>query len=233
MEPHANSPDSELPASDAEEVDTDHLAPLARFQFAADAGFFADELKNQHSITATVKLEENFEASAGQWSVGYVLAVPVDQADEATPRLRQLIKESQSDDYGGLAEELDRPATPPVETDEDGDSTFRPDAPDTGSGFHIPGWIILLVISCGAVVLFKSRPENPPVPVSQDAPAQLTDEQLFLRELFSTSPEPWVRETADGGRQEISFDESTGTMRIREDTDGDDSFEIDRRVQLE
>ena len=229
MEPHANSPDSELPASDAEGVDTDHLAPLARFQFAADAGFFADELKNQHSIKATVKLEENFEASAGQWSVGYVLAVPVEQVDEATPRLRQLIEESRSDDYGGLG----RPAVPPVETDEDEDSTFRPDAPDTGSGFHIPGWVILLVISCGAVVLFKSRPEKNPAPVPQDAPAQLTDEQLFFRELFSTSPEPWIRETGDGGRQEISFEERTGTMRIREDTDGDGSFEIDRRVRLE
>jgi|GEM_PF-2659332 hypothetical protein len=233
MEPHANSPDSELPASDAEEVDTDHLAPLARFQFAADAGFFADELKNQHSIKATVKLEENFEASAGQWSVTYVLAVPVEQADEAIPRLRQLIEDSQPNEFGGPGIADDRPAAPPIEADEDGDSTFRPDAPETGSGFHIPGWVLLLVISCGAVYLFRSRPEKDPAPAPQAASESLTDEQLFFRELLSNSPEPWVRQTEDGGRQEISFEESTGTMRIREDTDGDGSFEIDRRVQLE
>ncbi len=235
MEPHANSPDSDLSASraDTDEVNTEHLAPLARFQFAADAGFFAEELKIRHSIPATVKLEENFEAVVGQWSVTYVLAVPVEQADEARPRLRQVIEESQSGNDAGVAAGLDRAPEPNVETNEDGESTFRLDAPDTGAGFHIPGWVILLVISCGAVFLSRSPPDKNPEPLPQDAPARLTDEQLFFRELFSASSEPWIRKTADGGRQEISFDQSAGTIRIREDTDGDGSFEIDRRVPLE
>jgi len=235
MEPHANSSDSDLTDAnvDGEEVDTDHLAPLARFQFAADAGFFAEELKTQHSIAATVKLEEDFEASAGQWSVAFILAVPVEQADEAIPRLRQLIEESQTGDYEGVADELNRPSAPAGETDDDSESTFRLDATSTGSGFRIPGWVLLLVVSCGAVILFKSRPEEVPQAAPQEAPARLTDEQLFFRQLFSTSSEPWVRETGDGGRQVISFDESSETMRVREDTDGDGSFEIDRRIRLE
>lgn len=207
------------------------FAALARFRFAADAGYFADELQGQFRIPATVRLEESFDTVTAQAVVAFVLSVPVKQTDEAIPRLRELIEAAQTGEYDGVPGGLDGPVAPVPATatlvDADSEASVTVTA-----GPRFPSWMFLVLVCAGAVILIQSR-QNELVPeAAVDAEAPLTKEQLFLRELLATSPEPWVRETRDGGRQEISLDESTGTVRIRGDSDGDGRFEVDRRIRL-
>lgn len=239
MEPHTNSAGNnseddsqEFAAPDAEGgTDGVHLAPLARFRSAADAGFFADEMLSRWSISATVTLEESFEATNGQWVVSYVLGVPFDQADEATPRLRQLIEDAQKQDLENEPGSLDHPEPEMTADPDEPDAEFQIEPQRIGSGFGVPSWMLLLLACAGAIILIQARQgANPP----ELAPAdQLTDDEAFLHQMLAVSPEPWVRETKSGGRQEISLDSRSNTMRIREDADGDGAFEIDRRIRIE
>ena len=228
-----DSPDGEAVA----ETEAPVLGPqaaLARFRFAADAGYFADELQARFSIRATVQLEENFDATTGQSLVAFVLAVSPELADEAIPRLRQLIETAQVGEYDGLPGGLDGPAAPVSTPSGTDDETFDTEPVAARSSSGVPSWLFLMVVCIGAASLLATqRPQAPAAGPADNAAAEPTDEQVFLRELLAASPEPWVRESPDGGRQEVSLDKSTGSMRLREDGDGDGVYEIDRRIRLE
>lgn len=223
--------------ADTEAPELGPQAALARFRFAADAGYFADELQAQFGITANVQLEENSDPTTGQSLVAFILSVTPELADETIPKLQQLIEAAQAGEYDGMPGGLDAPAAPvsaAAPSNATGDETFQV-GDDTGTPRpRIPSWLFLLVVCAGAVALMISmKQQQQGQAAAEDQAAPLTDEQVFLGEMLAVSAEPWARTTPDGGRQEVSLDESTGTMRYREDTDGDGSFEIDRRIRLE
>ena len=58
-------------------------APIARFLNAAEAGYFAHELKLMRNIPVTLRAEDDFDAVSGNWSTGFVLAVPEVWAERA------------------------------------------------------------------------------------------------------------------------------------------------------
>lgn len=227
-----DSPDGEAVA----ETEAPVLGPqaaLARFRFAADAGYFADELQAQFSIRTTVQLEENFDATTGQSLVAFVLAVSPELADEAIPKLRQLIETAQTGEYDGLPGGLDGPAAPVSAVSATDGETFEAQPVAVRPSARVPSWLFLLIVCAGAVALLATQRQQAPAEgPAEDAAAELTDEQVFLRELIAASPEPWVRESPDGRRQEVSLDKSTGSIRLREDGDGDGVYEIDRRIPL-
>ena len=236
MNDSCNSCGSEDNADAVAETEAPDLGPqaaLAGFGSAADAGYFADELQAQFGITANVSLQESYEATTGQSVMAYVLSVSPELADETLPKLRQLVEAAQAGDYEELAGEDSAPAVQDHAAAVQEDETFRvePEVGATRGG--VPSWLFLLVVCAGAAALVISIKQQQGAVAEEEQAAPLTDEQVFLRELLSASPEPWVRDTPDGGRQEVSLDESTATMRFREDTDGDGSFEIDRRIRLQ
>jgi hypothetical protein len=73
--------------------------PIARFLNAAEAGYFAHELKLSRNIPVTLRAEEDFDAVSGHWSTGFVLSVPQAWAENAAMTLQELVRQTDSEDY--------------------------------------------------------------------------------------------------------------------------------------
>ena len=69
------------------------LTAIARFNNAAEAGYFAHEMHTEAGITARVMTEDDFDAVGGVWSTRFLLVVPRDQAGPALAVLRHQLEE--------------------------------------------------------------------------------------------------------------------------------------------
>src|SRR3972149_10277819 len=75
--------DRAIPVHDVNSHDTAPLVRIARFQSAAEAGYFADALRRAEKVPAEVAVDEEREAMHGSWSVRFTLLVPEPWAEFA------------------------------------------------------------------------------------------------------------------------------------------------------
>ncbi|HUG92460.1 MAG TPA: hypothetical protein VML55_16595 [Planctomycetaceae bacterium] len=80
------------------DVDESDLTPVARFLNAAEAGYFAHELRFAERLPVLISAEESFDAVAGYWTTRFLLCVPQAVALRAAEALERLVAESESDD---------------------------------------------------------------------------------------------------------------------------------------
>lgn len=198
------------------------FVPLARFQNSAEAGYFAHELTHRHGMAARVTAEENFDAIRGFWATRFVLSVPEEIADTATARLNDLIAESEADEGGETAvsswrrpaEETALPDETPFENLEEGGVNWVP---------------IVLTLAAGSAVFWGVRELNEADPQEVAAPVQQRAPHLW--DELSRFSGPWYQRIEGGlGLRILRFDRQRGVAVIREDRDGDGTFE--RKMEL-
>ncbi len=87
------------------EADHRRYVPIARFAFAAEAGYFENELVSHLDITTRVLEQPQFDSTAGVWNTWFVLCVPEEHAEEAQTVLRRLIEESEAEEDDTTSED--------------------------------------------------------------------------------------------------------------------------------
>ena len=207
----------------------DHLpkdaVPLARFQSAAEAGFFGDELARASEIPTIVTFEEHFDAVAGTWSNRFVLCVPADFRTAALDALSRLIDRSEADN-----EPFDEVSE--FESVPEGNARHVPaeiaewdTARSTATESHIHWVPIFLTLAAGSVVFWGIRKADvQPAPPAPGA---------GLWETLGTSDGPWVQQLEGGrGRRTLTVDATDRKAIIREDRNGDGMFEFQREFRL-
>ncbi len=93
----ASLPSSRKPQHQGDAPSTAWTA-IARFLNAAEAGYFAHELKLLKNIPVTLSAEENLDALSGHQATGFVLSVPQIWAEPAARTLTELVQQTESED---------------------------------------------------------------------------------------------------------------------------------------
>lgn len=217
------------------DVDADDVVPdgsmvsIARFKNAAEAGYFAHELKHTLEIPVVLSAEENFDALLGQWSARFVMSVPESASDAAIAALEKLIADSETDElyqsgqsFGnrrGLANrgtEFDERLTPPA-------------AELAHSGVN---WVpIVLTLAAGSAALWGARKFNHP-PQGNVRPVPARGEHVDLWDRLASEPRPWIQQLENGrGIREFRIGPRKDSALFREDADGDGIFETELRFR--
>lgn len=199
------------------------LVAVARFNNAAEAGYFAHELSHSQQIPVSLSADEQFDVISGRWMTRFVLLVPEPMAQFATNELNNLIQQTDSEDYfddGSLYENERDLFADAADSDTDFATTVSTAA---GSGVH---WVpIVLTLAASSVVFWGVRKVNER-PKPHDPPARVGGERDDLWEQLSKPSRPWVQQLENGrGIRELRIDARRGAAIIREDTDGDGFFE--------
>ncbi len=205
------------------------MAAVARFVNAAEAGYFAHELKQTQKIPVTLSVDENFDVLSGYWSTRFVLAVPESRAESAARALQQLIEQTDTDDVVEI-DEPDDGMRPMIDSpDEFGSATEKAARAIESSSVH---WVpIVLTLAAGSVVFWGARrlqeqpkAELPRVPVG--------GQQEDLWDCLATPAQPWVQQLQNGrGRREFRIAPEGNLAVIREDADGDGLFEKEFQIR--
>lgn len=182
---------------------------IARFANCAEAGYFADELSAGLDTDVEIIPLEDFDSIHGTWSTQFALKVAETEAVAAAQFLRELVDST---------------------TDED-DNIDRLIQAGLVSPPHTAWLPLVLTLAAGSLVYWglvraEQRP-RPPVIVRGPHAAKGPPE---LWHALSASPEPWVQPA--GPRQQarkLEFDPQARTALLREDTDGDGTFDREQR----
>jgi len=75
------------------------MTSIARFQSAAEAGFFALELKLSENIAVVIEAEDAMDPQTGVPSDAYLLMVPREFAQSAAQALAMLVEQTESLEY--------------------------------------------------------------------------------------------------------------------------------------
>lgn len=220
--------ESHFPA-DGDGGSVGRMAAIARFQNAAEAGYFALELKLHQNIPVTVKAEEDFDAVSGRWSTGFVLSVPRRFAEKAALTLSELVRQTESDD--------DLPAIPAsVEREPlhaDPGEPFDPLTRDDDFAYpNTINWVPIVVsLAAGSLVIWGVKKLWEPARPQAAAPAKAHKDQLW--EVMKTPQgRKWVQQDSAGRRiRELEIDPDGSEAVLREDNDGDEIFERTQRVK--
>ncbi len=201
------------------------MTPIARFSSAAEAGYFAHELRDGDGIPTRLTLEEQFDAIGGHWAVRYVLAVPTESAEAAAARLSELVQQS-------AGEEFEDPLPPGLTADaasarlhglESREEFLDEPEPIASSGVN---WVpIVLTLAAGSVAFWAARrvPEAPAAPRQGPAPG---GQQIGLWDYIDQHSGVWVQRMENHvGWREMRFDRLHRRVVVREDADGDGVFE--------
>lgn len=175
---------------------------IARFQNGAEAGYFADELYRTTGIETEVMAREHFDAVHAAWSIDYLLLASASEASQGAQALRTLVEDSED-----RAEQ-----TCPPEQDRN----------ELSSGMWMPLILTLAAgsIACWGVERAEQRP-RPPALVDRD-PRAPPD----LWHILGATSGPWLQKGADGvGARELTVDPDRQTVLLREDHDGDGTFD--------
>ena len=190
-------------AASREVLGDGELVTVARFQSAAEAGYFADELESLESIRAILTSVDDFNAAAGSWSATIHLRVAADEAKRAAAALRDLVAAT-SDDSDGSKQHEHVPANFELA----GEPISRPIA-----------WLpIVLSFAAGSAALFAVQS------VEKAAAREQRGDATPLLNALSDSRRPWVQRLPGGGERELRTD-SAGALVLREDLDADGRFE--------
>ena len=206
-----------------DELDTSDMTVIARFQNAAEAGYFAHELGRREDIPVTVTLSEEFDGVHGYWTTRFQLVVPDAYAERAAGRLERLVRESEGDEPLA-ADDLEHgsgaiaPAT-----------AFNPSTESLSSGgmeSSVVNWVpIVLTLTAGsAAILGIGQLDHGPRARQPVAREGLREEELFSQ--FLQSSDPWWQRLENGrGVRELRIDRGRKLVIVREDADGDGFFE--------
>lgn len=218
--------DAFLPARSNEE-DSPRLTPIARFRNAAEAGYFAHELKLRRDVPVTIQVEEDFDAVSGHWSTRFVLAVPSTAAEMSARALQELVRQTEGEEHPS-----DFPAGD-FEGERWHSAHSQPFDPFTRQEeFEYPqpvNWVpIVVTLAAGSLAIWGVKklwePARP-----QAAPANAHRDVLWDM-MRTPHGRQWVQQDAKGRR--IRILEFHGNEAIlKEDSDGDQVFEHTWRVQ--
>jgi hypothetical protein len=213
-----------------EDVLDEAIISVARFHYAAEAGYFSHELMLAEGIPSIVKIDEHFDALSGRWSTRFLLLVPERYAENAAAALQRLVEQSNSEEsleedsrntFSGTSEGMEQFGDE-MEFD-------RYSAVDSGVN-----WIpIVLTLAAGSAVFWGVRKlQDRPQPHANAAPVGARQQDLWER--LSSSPEPWIQQS-EGVRhtRRIQFETEGKVVIIREDSDGDGLFEREHRIRRE
>jgi hypothetical protein len=173
-------------SSDFNEAD---WAPVARFLNAAEAGYFAHELKLVERAPVVITAEESFDAVAGYWTTRFLLCVPAAIARRAAESLQRLVDDDEPDHSASrLADDFESAA----ETGERTTDVFDP-ARSVRADLAEPsgvGWVpLVLTLAAGSAALWSvRRPDEPPRPPV--APVKRQDVEQWER--LPVPPRPWT-----------------------------------------
>lgn len=216
---------SQKPGAEGQEA----WMPIARFLNAAEAGYFAHELKLTRNVPVRLRAEDNFDAVAGHWSTGFVLSVPEAWAERAAATLQDLVRLSESDD----------PTPEPVPAALDYESASaarsRPFDPYAEEDFFAEGpairWVpIVVTLAAGSLAIWgiksfwePARPQAAPVNAPRDVlwDVMKTPNGRKWVQLDSTGRPTRMLEIPAGGNEAILW----------EDNDGDQVFERIQRIR--
>jgi hypothetical protein len=217
---------SDLP----EPLDEAGLAPIARFLNAAEAGYFAHELKLAEGVPVVITAEENFDAVAGYWSTRFLLCVPKADALGAAEALQRLVEETESDDF------VPRHAAEFVDDADAGRQTTDVFNPRTQTRGEISepvgvGWVpLVLTLAAGSAAFWGvRRVEDQPRPPA--APIKRPDAEQWKR--LPGPGRPWTFPHENGhGERQFWLDQDRSRAVVREDANGDGFFETEQRHEL-
>ena len=203
-------------------------APIARFLNAAEAGYFAHELKLMRNIPVTLQAEDDFDAVSGNWSTGFVLAVPEVWAERAAATLQELVHLSETE------EEMPERVSSSLEYDRGPagrSQAFDPYAEEDffarEPSIHWVPIVVTLAAGSLAIVGIKhfwepARPQAAPVNAPRDV----------LWDVMKTPHgRKWVQHDSAGRpMRELEIPPSGNEAILREDIDGDQVFERTQRI---
>ena len=206
------------------------LAPIARFLNAAEAGYFAHELKLAEGLPVVITAEESFDAVAGYWSTRFLLCVPEADARGAAEALQRLVEDTESEDFvprhaGELADDADA-----------GSRTTDVFDPRTQTRAEISesvgvGWVpLVLTLAAGSAAFWGvRRVDDPPRPPA--APIKRPDADQWKR--LPGPGRPWTFPHENGhGQRQFWLDVDRSRAVVREDANGDGFFETEQRHEL-
>lgn len=198
------------------------LTPIARFLNAAEAGYFAHELKLSRNLPVTVQAEEDFDAVSGHWSTRFVLAVPTASAEVSARALQELVRQTEIEEYSSDfpapafdSDGLHSANSPPFDP-------FRSEEP-----FDYPqplNWVpIVVTLAAGSLAFWGVKKLWEPARPKAAAPANAPRDVLWDM-MRTPHGRQWVQNDAQG--KQIRVLEFHGNEAIlREDSDGDQIFE--------
>ena len=201
--------------SDVEESTWGPMIPIARFNNAAEAGFFAYELQAAEDVPVRMAAEDDFNALGGQWSTRYMLLAPEDHAQTAALALKELVEQSEGDELMEPHSTLARRAA------FIGDPVSGPMA--DAAGRNVLHWLpIVLTLAAGSAALIGMRKlhDRP----KANLPVPPVGRHVELWRTLAAPRTPW-RLHHDGvdGTWQLWIDRDLAI--IREDADGDGVFE--------
>ncbi len=231
-------------ALDPDDIAVPRLVRVARFTNAAEVGYFTHELMQRESIHAMISVEEDFDALSGSWSNFFYVSVPESVAELTAISLKNLVEVTDTEQLDGIEDAGDfvaydctdeadtcrEIASDSFETSNDPYSSERFDCrPDEFPGGVVErsnvNWVsIVLTIAAGSVIFWMVRKlnEQPNMAVLVSPAGQ----QRALWDHVSRGPGPWVQQLGNGtGIRELHADHDRELVIIREDTDGDGTFE--------
>jgi hypothetical protein len=213
----------------AEPFDGARLAPIARFLNAAEAGYFAHELKLVERLPVVITAEEDFDAVAGYWSTRFLLCVPEANAVTAAEALERLVEDSESDDFVPRRQALD-------DLEYAGDQTTDVFDPRRRIRAEISepvgvGWVpLVLTLAAGSAAIWGvRRVDEPPRPPA--APIKRQEAEQWQR--LPVPSRPWTFPHENGrGQRQFWLEADRNRAVLREDANGDGFFEDEQRHEL-
>jgi hypothetical protein len=203
---------------------------IARFLNAAEAGYFAHELKLLRNIPVTLRAEEDFEALAGHGTTGFVLSVPNVWAEPAARTLTELVNRSESEEdlSERVSEEAVRDSVPLGRT-QAFDPFAREDEFEMGPA--IPWVPIVVTLAAGSLAFWGVKtlwePARPPAP----APVKASRDVLW-DVMRTPQGRKWVQVDPQGQPiRELEIEPAGTAAILREDHDGDQVFEHIERIK--
>ena len=170
------------------DLDEGAWAPVARFLNAAEAGYFAHELKLAERVPVVITAEESFDAVAGYWTTRFLLCVPEAAALRSAESLQRLVNDEEPEDNSlRTADELVSADTGHRTTDVfDPSRSVRAELAEPAG----VGWVpLVLTLAAGSAALWAvRRPEGPPRPPA--APIKRQEAEQWER--LPVPPRPWM-----------------------------------------
>ena len=218
---HSNSGDSASPS----------WTVIARFLNAAEAGYFAHELKLLRNIPVKLQAEDDFDAVSGHWSTRFVLSVPGPWAERAALTLQELVRQTEAEDS------LPELAASALEREAFLEADSRPFDPFAEGPLFSPqnqvNWVpIVVTLAAGSMAIWGIKKLwEPARPLPAAAPAKAPRDVLW--DVVTTpAGRKWVQSDPAGRPvRDLEINPAGTEATLREDSDGDHVFDRTRHVQ--
>lgn len=217
------------------EPDDVSMTSIARFRDAAEAGYFAHELRETEGIASEVVFEEDFDALRGHWSGRFVLTVPEERAEQAVEILQRMIAQTEGDEAEAEPAAGGRPAAA-AESHGSAAAFQQPwnDTSTTDESGTIHWMPIVLTLAAGSAVIWGAKTFHDQPRAEFPRGPQGGEPTDLWEQVSTTSSGPWVQPMDNGrGERRLSILPDRNLVILREDADGDGRFEKEQRFRRE